>query len=153
MFEDLWRFRMPQLEGRDWLRDLLDNVFDDTDMADIRSVPRGTFPVVNLGSTEDAVYVYVFAPGVDPEALDLSIQDNVLMLRGSRQLPAKNDESEQWPIFHRRERVVGQFSRVLTLPESVDGDAVEAFSNNGVVQIRLPKREEQRRRKIEVTAQ
>jgi len=143
---------MPRLGGRDWLSDVLDDVFQDMRAADIRSVPRGTFPMVNLGSTEDAVYVYVFAPGVDPKALDLSIQDNVLMLRGERQFPKKSSESEQWPTIHRSERIVGQFSRVLTLPEGVDGDAVEAVSRNGVIQVKLPKREEQRRRKIEVTA-
>lgn len=153
MFEDLWRFGMPRFGGRDWFSDVLDDVFQDMGAADIRSVPRGTFPMVNLGSTDDAVYVYVFAPGVDPKALDVSIQDNVLMLRGERQPLAQGNESEQWPTFHRWERAAGEFSRVLTLPQGVDGDAAEARSKDGVIQIKLPKREEQRRRQIEVTAQ
>ncbi|MDA3920591.1 MAG: Hsp20/alpha crystallin family protein [Salinisphaera sp.] len=153
MFEDLWRFATPQFGGRDWLREILDDAFQDLGASDIRAVPRGTFPMVNLGATDDAVYVYVFAPGVDPKALDISIQDNILTLRGERRLPEKGTETEQWPVFHRRERVGGQFSRVLTLPEGVDGEATEALSRNGVIQIKLPKREEQRRRKIEVKAQ
>lgn len=152
MFGDLGRFDVPRFRELDWVRQMMDELFQDFEASDIRSVPRGTFPMVNVGTSADVVRVYVFAPGVDPKDLDVSIQNNVLMLRGKRELLVKSAEGGRWPAFYRRERVGGEFSRAVVLPEGLNNEAVEARARNGLLEITLPKREELQPRKIEVAA-
>lgn len=153
MFGDYWRFDRPGFRELDWVREMMDQLFPQGESMDIRSVPRGTFPMVNIGATDDAVRVYVFAPGVAANDLDVSIQDNVLILKGRRELPARQPGGEERTLAtYRRERFAGEFSRAVALPEGLDGDAAEARFRNGVLEIRLPKREELQPRKIEISA-
>ena len=81
--------------------------------AGIRAVRRGTFPPINVGVTPDRVDVYVFAGGLDPKTLDISIQQNLLAVSGSRKL-----EVDETADYYRRERFDGDFRRVITLPET-----------------------------------
>lgn len=111
----------------------------------IRSVRRGTFPPVNVGATPERVDVYLFAAGLDPKSIDLSIQQNVLTVSGNRQSPAKEDAS-----YYRRERFDGEFRRVIALPDDVDSDRSEAAYRDGVLHITVPRREAARPRQITV---
>jgi HSP20 family protein len=113
--------------------------------AGIRAVRRGTFPPVNVGSTPDRVDVYLFAAGLDPKSLDLSIQQNLLSISGSRKVDV-NEEAD----YYRRERFDGDFRRVITLPDDVDADRVDAKYRDGVLQITVPRREAARPRQITV---
>lgn len=152
MFGDLRRFDNDQSQGLDWFRQLLDDFFQDTGAADIRSVPRGSFPMINVGRTDDAIRVYVLAAGLSADDLEISIQDNVLTLRGKREaLPAETEDSEQRPYF-RRERFDGEFARSIALPDGVDVDRAEARFHDGIFEVHLPKREELKPRRIEIQA-
>jgi HSP20 family protein len=111
----------------------------------IRSLPPGTFPAVNVGSTDDQVTVYVFAPGVDPKALDIQLQQNVLSVSGQRDVA-----QEKGATYYRQERFGGEFRRVLTLPEDVDPDKVDAVYRDGIVQISVRRRESAKPRQIEI---
>jgi HSP20 family protein len=111
----------------------------------IRSLPPGTFPAVNVGSTDDQVTVYVFAPGVDPKGLDIQLQQNVLSVSGQREAPA-----EKAATYYRQERFSGEFRRVLTLPDDVDPDKVEALYRDGIVQINVKRRESAKPRQIQI---
>ncbi len=111
----------------------------------IRSLPRGTFPAINVGSTGDAVTVYVFAPGIDPKTLEISLQQNVLSVSGQRDVP-----TEQNATYYRQERFAGAFRRVISLPEDVDSDKVEATYRDGIVQITVQRRESAKPRQIEI---
>ena len=91
---------------------------------------RGTYPPINIGSSPEQVDVYLFAAGVNPESLDISIQQNLLTVAGERRLI-----SEQEANYYRKERYDGEFRRVVTLPDDVDADAVEAKYRNGVLHI------------------
>jgi HSP20 family protein len=113
--------------------------------AGIRAVRRGTYPPINVGSTPDRVDVYLFAAGLDPKSLDLSIQQNLLTVSGSRTVQV-NQEAD----YYRRERFDGEFRRVITLPEDVDPDRVDAKYRDGVLQITVPRRESARPRQIRV---
>jgi HSP20 family protein len=113
--------------------------------AAIRSVGRGAFPAMNVGATPDNIQVYLFAPGVDPKSLDISIQQNVLTVSGERSEPA--DERAR---YYRKERFDGQFSRVVTLPEDVDPDRVEAQYRDGILQVTVQRREAAKPRQIQV---
>jgi len=113
--------------------------------AGIRSVSRGTFPPTNVGATSKSVDVYLFAPGIDPKGLDISIQQNLLLVSGQRRLPV-----DEKATYYRQERFAGEFRRVITLPEDVDPDRVEAKYRDGVLQISLQRKEAVRPRQIQV---
>jgi len=113
--------------------------------AGIRAVRRGSFPPINVGATPDRVDVYLFAAGLDPKGLDISIQQNLLAISGSRKVPV-NEAAD----YYRQERYDGDFRRVVTLPEDVDPDRVDARYRDGVLQITVQRRESTRPRQIQV---
>jgi len=87
----------------------------------------------------------VFAAGLDPKSIDLSIQQNLLSISGSRKVPV-NEAVE----YYRRERFDGDFRHVITLPDDSDPDHVEAKYRDGVLQITVQRREAARPRQISV---
>jgi HSP20 family protein len=111
----------------------------------IRSVAKGTYPPINIGSTPEQVDVYLFAAGVDPKSLDISIQQNLLTISGERRLIM-----EEGADYFRKERYDGAFHRVVTLPEDVDPEQVEAGYRDGVLRITIKRREASKPRQIEV---
>ena len=113
--------------------------------AEIRSMQRGTFPPLNIGATAERVDVYVFAAGVDPKSLDLSIQQNMLSIAGTRKV-----ESNESADYYRRERFDGDFRRVISLPDDLDPERVDAKYRDGVLQISIQRRESARPRQITV---
>lgn len=113
--------------------------------AGIRAMRRGIFPPINVGATPDRVDVYLFAAGLDPKSLDISIQQNLLAVSGERKVPV--DEAAD---YYRQERFDGEFRRVITLPDDVDPDRVEAKYRDGVLQITVQRREAVRPRQITV---
>jgi HSP20 family protein len=112
----------------------------------IRAVRRGTFPPINVGSTADRVDVYVFASGIDPKALDISIQQNLLVISGQRAVRVAQEGN-----YYRRDRYDGEFRRVITLPEDVDPERVDAKYRDGVLQITVRRRESAQPRQIAVS--
>ncbi|WP_227370727.1 Hsp20/alpha crystallin family protein [Halomonas sp. M20] len=148
MFGDLWRSNGSRSADFDWFRQVMDEFFPQA-TSDIRSVPRGTFPMINMGRTDEAILVYVFAPGLTTEALDVSVQDNVLTLHGRRSSVAEEGERQE-RAYYRQERFSGEFSRSVTLPDGVDTERAEAKTANGLVEIYLPKREEMKPRRVEI---
>ena len=111
----------------------------------IRSVARGTYPPINIGSTPDQVDVYLFAAGVDPKHLDISIHQNLLTIDGERNLIR-----EAGADYFRSERYDGKFHRVVTLPDDVDPNQVEASYRDGVLHITVQRHESSRPRQIEI---
>jgi HSP20 family protein len=108
-------------------------------------VARGTYPPVNVGSTPEQVDVYLFAAGVDSKSLDITLQQNLLTVAGERKLI-----TEEGADYYRKERFDGAFRRVVTLPEDVDPDKVDASYRDGVLHVRIQRREAVRPRQIEV---
>lgn len=129
------------------LEEELDEVFGSATRwtGGIRSLPPGTFPAINVGSTADNVTVYLFAPGIDARKLDISIQQNVLTVSGEREV-RREDEA----TYYRQERFGGEFRRVISLPEDVDPDGVEASYRDGIVQITVRRRESAKPRQIAI---
>jgi HSP20 family protein len=111
----------------------------------VRSVRQGSFPPLNVGSNPDSVDVYLFAAGLDPKSLDLSLQQNLLTVSGKRE-----QQTDEEATYYRQERFSGSFQRVLTLPEDVDPDKVEASYRDGVLHIRVARREEVKPRRITI---
>lgn len=111
----------------------------------IRATTRGSYPPVNVGATAGQADVYVFAAGVDPKDLDISLQQNLLSIAGERKL---DEEAEA--EHYRRERFQGKFHRVITLPDDVDPERVSAQYRDGVLHINVKRRESSRPRQIEI---
>lgn len=124
----------------------MDELFGgDPALTGIRSVARGTFPAVNVGATPERVDVYVFAAGVDPKALDISIQKNLLTIAGARSVSETKGAN-----YYRKERFSGAFRRVISLPEDVDPERVAASYQDGVLHVTVQRREAAKPRQIEV---
>ncbi len=102
-------------------------------------------PALNVREDDDNVYVEAEVPGMKLDELELTVQGDAFGIKGSQ-----DAEQETEHKFHRRERVLTQFARELTLPSKVDADATEATLKDGVLTVKLPKAADERPRKIEV---
>ena len=111
----------------------------------IRSAPRRTFPAVNVIQTPAEVQVYLFAPGVDPKKLDVSVQRGLLTVSGERNIPVHDEAT-----YYRQERFSGEFRRAISLGDDVDPDKVEAKYRDGILQIQVRRRESAKPRQIEI---
>jgi len=111
----------------------------------IRAVPRGTFPPINVGATPDRVDVYLYAAGIDPGTVSVSVQQNLLAISGTRKL-AGNPDAE----YYRRERYDGDFHRVVALPDDADPDRVDARYRDGVLHITVQRRQAAKPRQIQI---
>jgi HSP20 family protein len=102
-------------------------------------------PQVDIKEDEQGFSVFVDLPGVDPKQVAVTIDRDVLTIRGNRTLQDNEDTHEDKrggkSGYKRRERVSGAFVRQFTLPEAVDGGSVSAKSNHGVLTVRIPKGE------------
>lgn len=103
------------------------------------------YPALNVWDAGDALAVEAEVPGVRMADLEILAVGNELTIKG-RRAPIEGKDL----TFHRQERGTGDFSRVITLPVDVDPDRVEAVLRDGVLNIRLPKAESARPRKITV---
>jgi HSP20 family protein len=111
----------------------------------IRSVARGSYPPINVGVTSEGVDVYLFAAGLDPKTLDISLQQNLLTIAGERTVDMPDSAQ-----YYRRERFSGPFRRTISLPEDVDPDRVEARYVDGILHVAIQRRETSWPRQIEV---
>ena len=112
----------------------------------LRSVPRGTFPAINIYEQGDKVVMMAEVPGVKPKDLDLTVLGESVTLKGQR-TPEDLSDGER---FYRRERPMGTFTRTVTLPEPIDPDSVQAQYKNGVLTVRMDKAEKAKARKVTI---
>lgn len=111
-------------------------------------IARGAWnPTVDIYENKDQIVLEAELPGMKREDFDLTIENNVITLRGERHFE-KKDETDN---YHRVERSYGSFARSFTLPQTVTGEEVTAEYRDGVLRVTLPKREETKARRIEVT--
>jgi HSP20 family protein len=114
---------------------------------DDEGIARGSWnPSVDIYENKDQIVLEAELPGMKREDFDLSVENNVITLRGERHFE-KKDETDS---YHRVERSYGSFLRSFTLPNSVSGEGATAEYRNGVLRVTLPKREETKARRIEV---
>jgi len=109
------------------------------------TLDAGVFPAINVFRDQDGIVVRSEVPGVRTEDLDITVEQGRLLIAGERKQPQREGGS-----YHRRERAVGRFSRALRLPDDLDAAACKASCRNGVLTIRIPRREQARARKIAV---
>ena len=103
-------------------------------------------PNVDVTETENEVIVEAELPGMKKEDVQVSLDDDTLVIRGERKREQKKEEGR----YHSTERYYGSFYRSLKLPTNVQSENVEANFKDGVLEIVLPKREEVKAKKIDV---
>jgi HSP20 family protein len=109
---------------------------------------RRWIPAMDLVETEDDFVLRADLPGVNESDVNIELEDNVLTVSGQR----KAEHEERKEGYYRVERASGAFSRSLTLPEGVDPERVTANFDKGVLEIRIPKPEQRKPRKVTISA-
>lgn len=102
-------------------------------------------PRIDIEEAEKEFTVKADLPGIDPKNVDISMVENTLIIRGHTE-----SVREEHKDYHRVERFEGQFYREITLPQGINSDEIEASAENGVLTIRIPKKEESHPKKISV---
>lgn len=105
-------------------------------------------PLLDVVETKDGISLKIDVPGVKQEDINISIEDNMLTVKGER----KNESEVSDEGFTRIERSFGAYQRSVALPPTVDTDRVKATYKDGVLEIQLPKKEEARPKAIKVEA-
>jgi HSP20 family protein len=108
---------------------------------------RAWAPRVDVEETDKEILVKADLPGVDPKAIEVSVENGILTVRGEK----KEEKEEKKKNYHRIERFAGSFYRAIPLPPGTDAEKVAATSANGVVTITIPKKPEAQAKKITVT--
>src|SRR5947208_8358712 len=122
------------------------NAFFDTPVSGGTALRRWV-PAMDLVETEDHFVLRADLPGLSEEDVAIELEDRVLTLSGER----RAEHEERQDGYHRVERATGSFSRSLTLPEGVDADAIEAAFDKGVLEVRIPKPEERKPKKVAIS--
>jgi HSP20 family protein len=110
---------------------------------------RRWVPPMDLVEANDHFVLRADLPGLSEGDVSIEIQDNTLKISGERR--AEHEQSEQG--WYRIERAFGGFSRSLTLPDGIDPEAVSAEFDRGVLEVRIPKPEERKPRRVAIKAQ
>jgi len=129
------------------LQNRLNSVFRDfNESADGPMTTASFVPAVDIYEDEKKVSLKLEVPGMAEKDLDVSVENNVLTVRGER----KFEKEEKEENFHRIERRYGSFSRSFTLPSTVDTEHIEAHYQAGVLKLDLKKKPEAQPKQIKV---
>jgi HSP20 family protein len=106
----------------------------------------GYVPALDLSETAEGYLVEAAVPGLKPEDVEITVENNVLTIKGE----TRQDVDDKKRNYHRIERRFGSFQRTIGLPTTVKADAIKASLTNGVLRLEIPKAEEVKPRKISV---
>jgi HSP20 family protein len=133
------------------LQDDINRLFGNATENDSSSATAAWIPLVDIHEFTDRFELYVDLPGVDPNQVELTLDGGVLTLSGDRaaqQVASRRDDEVQ---ALRVERGHGRFHRRFVLPDTVDGEKVNATGRNGVLTITIPKQEKSKPRRIQIS--
>jgi HSP20 family protein len=111
-----------------------------------RTVTASWYPACDVFEDKDAIKIVAEVPGVTPEDVKISLEHNILTIRGEK----KQQAEERTERVHRYERSYGAFERTFVLPNSVDSERIQASYQNGILTVSVPKAERARPREIPV---
>ena len=103
-------------------------------------------PALDFSETAEGYMVEAALPGVKPEDVEITVENNVLTIKGE----TRQESDTKQRNYHRVERRFGSFQRTIGLPTTVKADAIKAELTNGVLRLEIPKAEEVKPRKISV---
>jgi HSP20 family protein len=124
----------------------LDRMFDDVmgSMLGTATSPRTFEPAIDVRATDDEIVFVCDVPGVKQEDLEVTLENQLLTIKGTRKFESKNDEQVLLG------RAYGAFTRAYTLPDHVDDTNLAANLADGVLTIRIPKPPKAKPRKIQI---
>ncbi len=127
----------------------LDDMTNDMNLLfeDYGSPTFQTFPPLNLWSNNTEAVLKAEIPGLRKDDISITLQNEVLIIEGNRKLETLKENED----YHRQERGYGNFKRTVSLPFSVDNNKIYAKVNNGVLTVTLPRREEDKPKKIQIS--
>jgi HSP20 family protein len=126
---------------------LFNSLFDTPVRGSAGDAGRRWIPAMDLVETGDHYVLHADLPGLSEKDVNIELESNVLTVSGER----KSSRAEEQGGYRRIERSYGSFSRSLTLPDGVNADAVEASFENGVLEVRIPKPEQIKPRKVMIS--
>jgi HSP20 family protein len=140
--------RLDPFRGLNSLQDQVNRLFDETFSRgrSAESEMGSWAPAVDIYETEQELVLKADLPEVNQQEIDIRIENNMLTIRGERKF---HDEVTQ-DNYLRIERAYGPFSRSFSLPNTINMEAIKADYHNGVLSIRMPKREESRPKQIRI---
>lgn len=103
-------------------------------------------PYVDIKEEPEFYVISADIPGVDPKDIQLSMEDNILTIKGERNTEQKSEEGN----YSRLERFSGSFYRRFSLPDNADGTKIQAKGKHGVLEVKIPKKEPNKPKRIEV---
>jgi HSP20 family protein len=145
-----WKGAAPSdfWDAFDSLRGEMERALDPFKLPDAAGLlDRTTAPAVDVIETEDAYQVLADLPGVRRDDLELSVTGTILSIKGDK----KAETSSEKKKFFRKETWLGSFSRTIDLPARIDPEKVSAELKDGVLVVRVAKREEAKTKQISVT--
>ena len=110
--------------------------------------PGGVYPPVNVFDTGSGYVVKAELPAVVAEQIDVSVEDDTLVIRGERTVASPGDDG----AYHRRERGEGQFRRVVRMPGKLAPEETQATYRDGVLTVKVAKAKERRPQRVEIQA-
>jgi HSP20 family protein len=105
-------------------------------------------PSIDVTETDKEIVITAEMPGLERKDVDISVEDNVLTIRGEKKIESQKDDKDK--NYHLSERSYGMFYRMLQLPAGVDPSKIQATMSNGVLKITIPKPARSEAKKIEV---
>lgn len=126
------------------MREAMDEMFDE-DWSRFPEV-REFAPAVDVYQTKDKVVVETALPGVDPDKVDISVEDDTLVIKGKTQSKEEKKEKD----YYRKEVRYGSFYRAVALPASVKSDKAQASYEDGILKVTLPKMARPKAKRIAV---
>jgi HSP20 family protein len=144
------RENTPNLFGLQRLNRILDEAFAGLPFPEQGGniLTASWVPPTDVSEDTDSIQISMELAGVDPNDVRISLENNILTIRGEKRQEDEQDDDR----VHRIERIYGMFQRTFVLPNTVDADRIEARYENGVLTVRIPKSERARPREIPVTA-
>lgn len=103
-------------------------------------------PAINIYEKGNKIIVEVMITDINPEKINISVEDNILILKGKSEKKSEVEEKN----YYRHEVKSGSFYRVMTLPYKVKGDEAQASYKQGVLKIEIPKAEKVKSKKLKI---
>jgi HSP20 family protein len=120
------------------IQNLFQDFFGDSESNDYLKAESEFVPRLNVSETDLAYKVMVELPGMEEKDFDVTIEDNLLRIKGEKKAETENKDEH----YHRFESSYGSFERILRLPEAIDSEASKASFKNGILTLEIPKDKE-----------
>src|SRR5690242_6970765 len=145
---DMSMTRWEPFRGLNTLQEQVNRLFEDNFARGRSQAELASWaPAVDIYETETELVVKADLPDVTEKDIDVRVEDNTLTIRGERKFSNEVHEDN----YLRVERAYGTFTRSFSLPNTVNTEAIKAEYRNGVLSVRMPKREESKPKQIRIS--